>query len=325
MSVARLVRRAAARVVTRLASPRGLARLAVARGATGLALNYHVMRRARMEAHLDALGDLFDLVPLEELLERSTSGGRTGERLPATITVDDGKRSHLTEIAPALGARRVHGTFFVTSGPCASGRLHWFDLAERIRRALDAGAGAGPSLDHERLKTVDAATRGRLLAQLAERLGLDDRPADDDERPLTPGEVGALAAQGFTVGSHSATHPILILEPEAVAWRELVESRAQIAEWIGAPVRHFCYPNGNASPDTEALTRRAGYVTAWTTVPLWLGRRDNLHRLPRVQIYEHEDRADITLKLVRAALGLVANPDGSGFAYRRRRVMGSVV
>ena len=69
---------------------------------------------------------------------------------------------------------------------------------------------------------------------------------------------------------------------------------------------------------TESLTRKAGYVTAWTTVPLWLSGRENLHRLPRVQMYEHDDRADITLRVVLATLGLLPNPDGTGFAYRRR-------
>jgi len=314
-------------------------------------LNYHIMRTATMRTHLAILQDLFAVVPIEEVVARARRDGMASGKLPIALTFDDGKRSHLTEIVPVLREAALHATLFVTSEPCATGGAHWFDLAHRAqcvlaetmaRRSSPAGVdaplgdelfqglpgilrrqdhrarGAYWELDVECLKGLDADRRDAVIAQLIARLGVNPTPGTDDERALSPQELGVLARQGFTIGSHSATHPILTLESPERVWREVAGSRAQIAEWIGQPIEHFCYPNGNASDTTEAMTRAAGYATAWTTEPLWLSAHDNAHRLPRVQIYEHDDRADIVLRLVLASLGSVPNPDGTGFAYRRR-------
>ena len=83
-------------------------------------------------------------------------------------------------------------------------------------------------------------------------------------------------------------------------------------------MRHFGYPNGNATEETEAATRKAGYTTAWTTTPLWLSGRENPHRLPRVQMFEHYDRGELVLKSVLATAGVLPNGDGTGRAYRHQ-------
>lgn len=334
-------RRIAARIAGRTVGDAALAQLARVRGVRALVLNYHIMRAQSMREHLDVLGDLFEILPLEDLLARID--GPAGPRVPAALTFDDGKRSHLTEVAPVLLERGLHASFFVTSQPSATGGIHWFDLAERVRAAFDDLAGGPdgaervasivepfsdlvaraearpPRLVLDRLKKVDSARRDAVVAELASALGVDPRPIDDDERALTPAEVGELVRLGFTVGSHSATHPILTLESADRVWHEIADSQSQIAEWIGRPVRHFCYPNGNASEATEKATRKAGYTTAWTTVPLWMTERENPHRLPRVQIFEHYDRGEIALKSVLATVGALPNPDGTGRAYRAAR------
>lgn len=340
-------RRFAASLADRLIDSRRLAQIARARDVRAVVMNYHIMRAQSMRAHLDVLDELFDVVPLAELLRRAERPLQRGAKVPTAITVDDGKRTHLTEIAAVLSERGRHGTFFVTSGPSASGAVHWFDLADRTRHAFDAmlarpessiadrelrtrfgdllrerrRRGAPPVLEveFERWKRMDAACRDESVAALAQRLGVDPNPIDDDERPLAPEEVGQLARQGFTVGSHSATHAILTRENADRVWHEVADSRARIAEWIGQPVAHFCYPNGNHSAATEAATRKAGYTTAWVTDPVWLGARENLHRLPRIQIFARFDRAEIALKVVLATLGLLPNPDGTGRAYRETR------
>ena len=340
-------RRLAAALADRLIDARRLAQIARARDVRAVVMNYHIMRAQSMRAHLDVLDELFDVVPIDELLRRAERPLQSGARVPTAITVDDGKRTHLSEIAAVLRERGRHGTFFVTSGPSASGSVHWFDLADRTRHAFDAllarpepssadrelhtrfagllrerrRRGAPPVLEVEfdRWKRMDAARRDESVAALAQSLGVDPNPIDDDERPLTPDEVAALSRQGFTVGSHSATHAILTCESAERVWHELADSQARIAEWIGQPVTHFCYPNGNHSRETEAATRKAGYTTAWVTDPVWLGAGENLHCLPRIQIFEQFDRAEIALKAVLAMLGVLPNPDGTGRAYREKR------
>ena len=320
-------RRLAGAIAARTVGADGLARWARSRGYRGLALNYHVMHAASMEAHVVILESLFEIVSADDLLARARAPQARKGPVPVALTFDDGKRSNLTEVVPVLERRGHSATFFVTSEPSRTGGLHWFDLARKIektrrdREAAGAGEDASaPDLARfnirRALKRTDAAHRDETLAAIAAELGIDTTPRDDDERPLTPAEVGELARRGFTVGSHSATHPILTEETPERVRREIEESRRLIGEWIGQPVRHFAYPNGNASDATEALTRGAGYEAAWTTLQLWVGAHENEHRLPRVQIFEGYDRGEIALKAVLSTMPVLPNADGTGYAYR---------
>src|SRR5262249_10503877 len=102
----------------------------------GLVLNYHIMRTPTMQTHLSILQELFAVVPLAEIVERARRDDRASGKLPVALTFDDGKRSHLTEIVPALRKAALHATLFVPSEPCATGCAHWFDLAHRIQCVL---------------------------------------------------------------------------------------------------------------------------------------------------------------------------------------------
>jgi peptidoglycan/xylan/chitin deacetylase (PgdA/CDA1 family) len=331
-------RRTAARAAARLADGR-LLRMAAARGCRGLAITYHEMRGEVLAGQLDYLGRFFEFVSAAELLSRASHETAGAGRLPATLTFDDGKRSNLTEVAVLLKARGIPATFFVTTEPARSGGLHWFDLANRIRRALEerrargeanaeleaplralasrVGAPESEVRSLRVLKRTDAAERSALLEALAGALALDAVPRNDDERSVSPSEAAELARMGFDVGSHSCTHPIMTRESPERARREIVESCRQLSEWLGTPVRDFAYPNGNASDETERFTREAGCERAWTTRPTFLGHRENPHRLPRIELVPGYDRADIALKLWVGLFRGLPNPDGTGYAYRR--------
>jgi len=86
---------------------------------------------------------------------------------------------------------------------------------------------------------------------------------------MTWAQLRALAAEGFDVGAHTRTHPILShLGPQQLR-AEIEGCKAQIEEQIGFPVRHFAYPNGRRQDYTleavEAVSR-AGYVAAVTSI-----------------------------------------------------------
>jgi peptidoglycan/xylan/chitin deacetylase (PgdA/CDA1 family) len=305
-------RRLAADAAAHVMDARRLAELARSRGVHGLALNYHVIRAGEMKRHLDILRDLFDIVPLEVLAAAAEGSHR---RVPLALTFDDGKRSHWLEIAPLLESERIPAAFFVTSEPSRTGSIHWFDLARRIESRSD---GRVSRELRTRLKRVDAAERDAVLQRLVEEHRCDSAPRDVDEAPMTPEEIAAISRMGFTIGSHSATHPILTLESEARVQTEVEESRRQIGEWIGAEVRHFAYPNGNASDLTERFTRLAGYETAWTTSQKWIRSGTNPHRIPRVQVFPRYDRGQIVLKTLLAAFALLPAADGTGYAFPTR-------
>lgn len=68
------------------------------------------------------------------------------------------------------------------------------------------------------------------------------------QRPmLSVNEIRELAANGFTIGAHTVTHPHLTRLPLEEARREIEESQIQLEQITGRPVRHFAYPHGDHS------------------------------------------------------------------------------
>jgi peptidoglycan/xylan/chitin deacetylase (PgdA/CDA1 family) len=88
-------------------------------------------------------------------------------------------------------------------------------------------------------------------------------------RPLTWGEIEALARAGFTIGSHTHTHPRLADLDRDLVRAELRRSRTAIADRVGIPPETFAYPFG-AFGTFDGRTREAlaeeGFQVACTTV-----------------------------------------------------------
>ena len=82
---------------------------------------------------------------------------------------------------------------------------------------------------------------------------------------LTRPQLRELANAGIEVGSHSATHRFLTDLNDADLRRELVESKRDIEDTIGLPVRHLSCPGGRSSRGVAAAARAAGYDTMATS------------------------------------------------------------
>ena len=74
-----------------------------------------------------------------------------------------------------------------------------------------------------------------------------------------------FAREGLDVQSHTCSHPRLPDLPDDAIVRELVESRAAIAERFGHESRVLAYPYGAYDSRVVAATRSAGYAYAVTT------------------------------------------------------------
>lgn len=70
---------------------------------------------------------------------------------------------------------------------------------------------------------------------------------------------------GMDVGSHTQTHANLKELSDEAARRQIVQSKAELEQVLGAEVRHFCYPYGWFQSRHEEMVRAAGYVTATST------------------------------------------------------------
>lgn len=203
-------------------------------------------------------------------------------RAPVSLTFDDGYSDNFALAAPVLEEFGVRGTFYVCTGLIGTGQRLWFDEAalhwsthgpKAIRAAVKQSTGRDipatsgqPSIGDWMafLKSLPAGERRSVIAGLPAH-GVEG--PDEMDRLMTPQEIQGLDRRGHEVGSHSVTHPILPRLSDPELERELTQSRAHLASWLGAPPAGFCYPNGDHDARVAAATRRAGYGYACTTAP----------------------------------------------------------
>jgi peptidoglycan/xylan/chitin deacetylase (PgdA/CDA1 family) len=161
----------------------------------------YVLGERTFEDQLDRLGALgLDGLSVSDALA-------TPDAAAVALTFDDGCETDLLIAAPALRARGLRATFYITSG--------------------------------------FVGRRGYL----------------------TPAQIGELAAAGFEIGCHGATHRFLTDLPPDALMRELIEPKARIEDLLGAPVVHLSCPGGRWDARVAEAARRAGYQTVATSRP----------------------------------------------------------
>ena len=75
-----------------------------------------------------------------------------------------------------------------------------------------------------------------------------------------------MAAAGFTLGSHTVSHPMLTEIPVAEMEKELAESKRIIEQETGVSVKYLAPPNGRCNRQVLATAQRSGYEALLTTV-----------------------------------------------------------
>lgn len=84
---------------------------------------------------------------------------------------------------------------------------------------------------------------------------------------LTWEDVLQLHQQGWMIGSHSLTHPLLTKISEQQLAAELNDSRNMLEEKLEESVMIFAYPGGDFDDNVLKKTHQAGYSVAMTTIP----------------------------------------------------------
>src|ERR671931_509709 len=130
-------------------------------------------------------------------------------------------------------------------------------------------------------------------------------------------ELELLRENGWEVGSHTATHPLLPDLDDADLERELVYSRSTIRKRLGS-CETLAYPYGRADERTAAAAARAGYLAAFT-----LGRAhwpDEPLRRPRLELWGVDRGVRLRLRLSTGA-ALARRSRGAAAASDLQRAM----
>ncbi len=241
---------------------------------------------AHFEREVVLLRRSFSPLTFAELLARREAGEPLPPN-PLIVTFDVGYRDNAAVAAPVLSRHGMAACFFLTTGFLDGEALPWWDAVNRaFRRApgdrirLDSLEDAEFLLDgpgararaaravRGRFRFLPAARYPEVLAELAARAGCDLAPAAFREDFMTWDQARALAAEGFEIGAHTRTHPVLTrLETSAELDTELAGSRARLQAELGQPVIALAYPVGGPSAVDGRVVeaaRRAGFAFACT-------------------------------------------------------------
>jgi peptidoglycan/xylan/chitin deacetylase (PgdA/CDA1 family) len=216
------------------------------------------LQESLFRRQVQALGELGDVVSLEELLDRP--GGRRKVRF--ALTFDDDYRTHADHVLPVLRSLGVRGTFFLSGRSLHALGPYWFEALEGLLQIR-------PLEQVARMLGIDATTAGQL-ALACERDPRHqhrlEQAADVPAGHLVAEQIATLAASA-TIGFHTLRHRVLTALKEEALQRELTEGRETLAAVAGQPLRLFAYPHGKGDGKVAARVRATGYAAAWTGVP----------------------------------------------------------
>jgi peptidoglycan/xylan/chitin deacetylase (PgdA/CDA1 family) len=275
-----------------------------------------VVSAETFERHLRIVREDADVLTLDEAAE-VLRGNRRASRTAAVITFDDGYRDVYEHAWPVLKRLGIPATVYLPTAlisGAAAGAPKLLDhdrLFCLVQRARELGLGLGRTLRDAGLSPEQAARVCTAPSLLDAADELNDQPAAVRESVLWGLEAalgGALgeypagfalmtwemvremSAGGVTFGAHTERHPILTLESEGVAGREIGRSKQTLEEMLGRPARHFAYPNGRYNAAVKQLVAAAGFETAVTTARHVNRPGCDLLELGRISLCEESTR-----------------------------------
>jgi len=229
-------------------------------------------------AQLQALGEVVDLVTIDEVLAFDSRAGYQ-KRPAVALTFDDDLPSHAEYALPVLRELGVPAAFFL------SGRLlhglgsYWFQQLEALLIAHGTRRTAA-------LLRVPEAHAGTMAQNIEQSVDLRRRVSELAAGVSTPAvlerdAIAAFVAAGMTVGFHTVEHDVLPDLDDPALENAVSRGREDLAAAAGAAVRYFAYPHGKADARSAVAVRRAGFNAAFTGRAQPVRAGDDVHRLGR--------------------------------------------
>ncbi|HYE72047.1 MAG TPA: polysaccharide deacetylase family protein, partial [Blastocatellia bacterium] len=246
-------------------------------------INGLVISTKSFENHLEIVRETYDIVSFDEAIE-CLKGNKTMNRGVAAITFDDAYRDVYDHAWPVLKKLGLPAIVYVptalvmNSGLLDHDRLYWLvlkarekniDLSAQLTKAgISLERKSGHSASHSILHTVDTLyyqttqVRKQVMQCLEEAIKPEKVKYPESVQLMTWKMVREMFAEGITFGAHSEHHPVLTLESTQFAEREILGSKRELQDQLGAEVRHFAYPNGCYNQSVKQLVAAAGFETS---------------------------------------------------------------
>lgn len=236
--------------------------------------------------HMEIMASQFHPVSIDEVIS-FLGGSAPLPRYAVVVTFDDGFFDNVEVALPILTRLGIPAVFYLTAGLIGTREAPWYSRLWRAFKITKRNRwkphGEGDGLDISNLALRDVALR-RAYEQCAPLVGeaqkgavmdIEQELGMDSGLPNHPvmmswDQVKLLARNGYSVGSHTLSHPNLAFVQDGEQLRdELVISKQRIEQCLATPVKHFSYPHPALDPQwnerTVAATKEAGYSSAVTT------------------------------------------------------------
>lgn len=266
---------------------------------------YHDIQSEILKRHLLALTNRFEVVPLDEIVNRLVKGLPTNGLM--AITFDDGLRRVVQGAAELARDYNWAMTFYLPTRFIDSQNQPWYLI---LRPLIEGSPRKEIRLDAASMPIDSRANRERTIKWLTRRfmefssveeadayVGLlrgalygpsDSAPDMTSEETVNWGEVKELARrEEVTFGAHTVNHlPLARLDAKAIDW-ELRTSKERIESVTDRPAVHFCYPFGGLKDIGPVAIELARPIFA-SAVTMVRGRCDvgvDLALLPRIPFW----------------------------------------
>ncbi len=115
---------------------------------------------------------------------------------------------------------------------------------------------------------------------------------------MNAAQLREVQSLGFTIGSHSVSHPRLAQVDTPRIAEEMTISKRMLEDTLGTRIDHFCYPYGSHDMRAVHAAAEAGYVTGTTCVRAVATPADDLLTLPRKPVSQGNTALGVLWKLV---------------------------
>ena len=257
------------------------------------------------ERHIDYIARCFTPISGSELIHHLVDG-TPFPRNPVVITFDDGYRNNVSLAAEILLKKGVPAIFHLTTGYIGKHSILWPD--EILLRILDwpdavlpspVGPVEIPLSDKagrmwmarritEECKPIPVSVREDFLRLLRSKTPeIPSRFDPEAHEFMNWEEARSLVRNGFDVGSHTVSHPILSSLSSSDIVTELRDSRCEIRSRTGHPCEILAFPNGERSDYSRVVceeARNAGYRVAFAQEDCRAGWAPPQFAIPRLGV-----------------------------------------
>jgi peptidoglycan/xylan/chitin deacetylase (PgdA/CDA1 family) len=227
---------------------------------------YHDPTPTVLSAHLEYLSRVARIVSLPELWN---SFGRSPL---AVVTIDDGVVGNL-KLKDVCQKRGVRPMLYLCTGTIRVGGGFWWQVVDTEEKA-------------EALKKLQNGARREALRQL----GFEQDRKKVPREAVSVHELCSML-EWSDLGAHTRFHPILTRCEDRECEEEISQSRHELLSFIGLPLEHFAYPNGDYSDREVRLVKDSGFGSARTCNPGWNRYESDRFRLKAVVI---DDNASVS-------------------------------